>query len=61
MKEVAKLIREDRFTEAKHVSMRFTGILGVWELQKENMRLSATKDASANQREEWTKTNHSIC
>jgi hypothetical protein len=60
VREVAKLIREGRFTEAKNVSMRFTGILGLWELQQGNMKENALKDGSETSRSSW-KGNQTIC
>lgn len=61
MKGIANLLNQGRFTEAQQMNIRFTGIIGLWDLQGKNIKDAATKDASASQRSEWTTKNQIIC
>ena len=43
MRELARLLDQGRFTEAKHMNLRFTGIMALWEIQAERIKVAATK------------------
>lgn len=50
MRNLANLIKNGRLTEAKNLNIRYTGIIGLWEIQEANRQESALKDGSATQR-----------
>jgi hypothetical protein len=55
-RRMSNLIKLGRFSEATQASIRFTGILQLWEIQQMNIHSAAIKDGCAAQRAEKIKS-----
>ncbi len=43
MRQLSNLLSQGRFTEAKNLNLRFTGIIALWEIQAQNIKVAALK------------------